>query len=65
MKEWHLISCKVFSNLIRHYRRTFRAVKLANDFQKVLNKRVPLVVANIRKEKNIKYKASRFGQSNF
>ncbi len=25
-----LISCQVFSNLIRHYRRTFRAVKLAN-----------------------------------
>ncbi len=30
MKEWSLISCQVFSNLIRHYRRTFRAVKLAN-----------------------------------
>ncbi len=30
MKEWSLISCQVFSNLIRHYRRHFRAVKLAN-----------------------------------
>ncbi len=30
MKEWSLISCQVFFNLIRHYRRTFRAVKLAN-----------------------------------
>ncbi len=30
MKEWSLISCQVLSNLIRHYRRTFRAVKLAN-----------------------------------
>ncbi len=30
MKEWSLISCQVFSNLIRYYRRTFRAVKLAN-----------------------------------
>ncbi len=28
MKEWSLISCQVFSNLIRHYRRAFRAVKL-------------------------------------
>ncbi len=34
-KEWSLISCQVFSNLIRHYRRRFRAVKLANgDFKK-------------------------------
>ncbi len=30
MKEWSLISCQVFFNLIRHYRRTFWAVKLAN-----------------------------------
>ncbi len=30
MKEWSLISCQVLSNLIRHYRRKFRAVKLAN-----------------------------------
>ncbi len=30
MKEWSLISCQVFSNLMRHYRRKFRAVKLAN-----------------------------------
>ncbi len=36
MREWSLISCQVFSNLIRHYRRTFRAVK-----------RGPLIVANV------------------
>ncbi len=30
MKEWSLISCQVFSNLIRHYRRPIWAVKLAN-----------------------------------
>ncbi len=30
MKEWSLISCQVFSNLIRYYRRKLRAVKLAN-----------------------------------
>ncbi len=30
MKEWSLISCQVLSNLIRHYRRQCRAVKLAN-----------------------------------
>ncbi len=30
MKEWSLISCQVFSNLIRYYRRNVRAVKLAN-----------------------------------
>ncbi len=30
MKEWSLISYQVFSNLIRHYRRKFTAVKLAN-----------------------------------
>ncbi len=30
MKEWSLISCQVFSNIIRHYRRNFRAVKLTN-----------------------------------
>ncbi len=30
MKEWTLISCQVLSNLIRHYRRKCRAVKLAN-----------------------------------
>ncbi len=48
MKEWSLISCQEFSNLIRHYRRKFRAVKLANGgFTKVLNKRVPLIVANV------------------
>ncbi len=48
MNEWSLISCQVFSNLIRHYRRKFRAVKLANGgLKKVLNKRVPLVGANV------------------
>ncbi len=30
MKEWSLISCQEFSNLIRHYRRPIWAVKLAN-----------------------------------
>ncbi len=30
MKKWSLISCQVFSNLIRHYRRKCRAFKLAN-----------------------------------
>ncbi len=30
MKECSLISCQVFFNLIRFYRRTFRKVKLAN-----------------------------------
>ncbi len=42
MKEWSLISSQVFSNLISHYRRQFRAVKLENGD----NKRVPLIVAN-------------------
>ncbi len=56
MKEWSLVSCQVFSNLIRHYRRKFRAVKLAKGkrrFQKVLNKRVPLIVANVYLEKTL------------
>ncbi len=30
MKEWSLISCPVFSNLIRHYRKKIWAVKLVN-----------------------------------
>ncbi len=48
MKGWSLIYCQVFSNLIRHYRRTPRAVKPANGgFIKVLKKRVPLIVANV------------------
>ncbi len=47
-RKYSLISCQVFSNLVRRYRRTFRAVKLAKwRFQKVLNKRVPLIVANV------------------
>ncbi len=34
----------MFSNLIRHYRSKFRAVKLANvGLKKVFNKRVPLM----------------------
>jgi len=28
LEEWSLISCQVFSKLIRHYRRRFRAVIL-------------------------------------
>ncbi len=48
MKEWSLISCQVFSNLIGNYRRTFGAVKLINgSFLKKLNKRVPLIVVNV------------------
>ncbi len=31
MKEWSLISCQVFSNLIRHYRRKLRAVILGKE----------------------------------
>ncbi len=42
-----LISCQVFSNLIRHYRRTFRAVNWQMEVSKVLNKRVPLIVSNV------------------
>ncbi len=37
MKEWSLISCQVFFNLIRHYRRKCRAV---NCDQCVLEKNV-------------------------
>ncbi len=48
MKEWSLISCQVLSNLIRHYRRKCKAVNLANGgLKKALNKRVPLIVANV------------------
>ncbi len=54
MKEWSLISCQVFSNLIRHYRRKYRAVKLANGgFKIVLNKGVPLIVANVYWRKHL------------
>ncbi len=42
MKEWSLISCQVFSNLIRHYRRKFRAVKLANGGFKKYSSQVKL-----------------------
>ncbi len=42
----------MFSNLIRHYRRTFRAVKLASvGLKKILNKRVLLIVANVYNRK--------------
>ncbi len=34
MNKWSLISCQVFSNIIRHYRRTFRSVKRKWRFQK-------------------------------
>ncbi len=52
MKEWSLMSCQVFSNLIRHYRRKLKYFGKWR-FQKVLNKRVPLIVANVYRRKNI------------
>ncbi len=53
MKEWSLISCQVFSNLIRHYRRKLLYYFGKWRFQKVLNKRVPLIVANVYREKHL------------
>ncbi len=47
MKEWFLVSCQVFSNLIRHYRRKFRAVKLACT---VLFIRFAFLACNINKQ---------------
>ncbi len=48
MKEWSLISCQVFSNLIRYYRRKLLYYFGKWRFQKVLNKtRVPLIVSNV------------------
>ncbi len=47
MKEWSLISCQVFSNLIRHYRRKLLYYFGKWRFQTVLNKRVPLIVSNV------------------
>ncbi len=44
--------CQVFSNFIRHYRRKlYYFVKWR--FQKVLNKRVPLIVSNVYREKHL------------
>ncbi len=54
MKEWSLISCQVFSNLIRHYRRKFGAVWTGKwRFQEVLNKRVPLMWPMCIREKHL------------
>ncbi len=47
MKEWSLISCQVFSNLIRHYRRKLLYYFGKWRFQQVLNKRVLLIVSNV------------------
>ncbi len=45
MKKWSLISCQVFSNLIRHCRRKFR---LANGgFKKYWTEAIPLIVTNV------------------
>ncbi len=51
MKEWSLISCLVFSNLIRHNRRNgeiilaiiLEIIQANGGFKIVLNKRVPLI----------------------
>ncbi len=48
MKEWSLISCQVFSNLIRHYRRKLRAVYPGKGRR---NNWVPIIVANMKLEK--------------
>ncbi len=53
MKEWSLISCQVFSNLIRHYRRKLLYYFGKWRFQKVLNKRVPLIVSNVIREQHL------------
>ncbi len=50
-----LISCQVFSNLIRHYRRNgeiilviiLEIIQANGGFKKVLNKTVTLIVANV------------------
>jgi len=48
MEEWSLISCQLFSKLIRHYRRKLRAVILEKRrLQKVLNKKGQLIVTAI------------------
>ncbi len=36
MKEWSLISCQVFSNLIRHYRRTIELYRASGAIESVL-----------------------------
>ncbi len=55
MKEWSMISCQVFSNFIRHYRRKLLYYFGKCRFQKVLNKSVPLIVSIVQcvLEKNI------------
>jgi len=48
MEEWSLISCQVFSKLIRHYKRRLRAGILAKgDCKKYLIKKVPIIVASV------------------
>jgi len=46
MEEWSLISCQVFSKLIRHYRK--RLCYLGKRrLQKVFNNRVPIIMASV------------------
>ncbi len=47
MKEWSLISCQVFSNIIRHYRKKLLYYFGKWRFQKLLNTRVPLIMSNV------------------
>ncbi len=61
MKEWSLISCQVFSNLIRHYRRKLLYYFCKWRFQKLLHKRVPLIVqcvqlSNVSNVSNVYYR---------
>ncbi len=44
-----MVSDLLFSNLIRHYRRNLELLnwQMVQSFQKVLNKRLPLIVANV------------------
>ncbi len=53
MKEWSLISCQVFSTLIRHYRRKCRAVKLANGGFKSIELKGAVNCGQCVLEKNI------------
>ncbi len=48
IKEWSLVSCQVFSKLIRHYRRKIRTVILGKGRW---NNWVPITVANVSKIK--------------
>jgi len=43
MEKWSLISCQVFSKLIRHYRERLRSVIL----EKEVAKRVPIIMASV------------------